>query len=375
MRLLITTDTVGGVWTYTKELAEGLIKRGHSVLLISMGRLPSPDQQAWTVRTKRLYNPSFRYLATEHPLEWMTNNSACYQGAEAVLAKQIERYSPDILHLNQFCYGALSTDIPKVVIAHSDVLSWSEACGVHLPRRSPWFQHYARVVSQGLAGADAVVAPTRWMLSALCNHYAVPAQRAVIANGRALPAPVVGASRKLQAVTVGRVWDEGKNVQMLDDVLSPMPLIVAGELALESEPPFTSSRLQLLGRLSEEDALALFAESAIYIATSRYEPFGLAPLEAALCGCAIVAHDIPSLREVWGQDALYFKSAKELTHHLTSLHADAGAMARAADRAGIRARTYYSQDKMIESYLAVYERLRVPAKPLSMEEVAAQHVT
>jgi len=37
-----------------------------------------------------------------------------------------------------------------------------------------------------------------------------------------------------------------------------------------------------------------------------YEPFGLAPLEAALSRCAIVANDIPSLREVWGSAAMYF---------------------------------------------------------------------
>ena len=56
----------------------------------------------------------------------------------------------------------------------------------------------------------------------------------------------------------------------------------------------------MLGPLAEEDLLALFQESAIYLCTSRYEPFGLAPLEAALCGCAVVANDIESLREVWG---------------------------------------------------------------------------
>ena len=47
-------------------------------------------------------------------------------------------------------------------------------------------------------------------------------------------------------------------------------------------------RATLLGRLSEYELLQFFRESSIYICTSRYEPFGLAPLEAALCGCAVL---------------------------------------------------------------------------------------
>jgi glycosyltransferase involved in cell wall biosynthesis len=38
---------------------------------------------------------------------------------------------------------------------------------------------------------------------------------------------------------------------------------------------------------------------------SLYEPFGLAPLEAARAGAALVLSDIPSLREVWADAATY----------------------------------------------------------------------
>ena len=66
------------------------------------------------------------------------------------------------------------------------------------------------------------------------------------------------------------------------------------------------------------------SRAAIYIATSKYEPFGLAPLEAALSRCAIVANDIPSLREVWEDAALYFRKddARSLREALVRLHGD-----------------------------------------------------
>ena len=33
MRILMTTDTVGGVWTFTQELAGGLLEQGCAVAL------------------------------------------------------------------------------------------------------------------------------------------------------------------------------------------------------------------------------------------------------------------------------------------------------------------------------------------------------
>ena len=376
MRLLITTDTVGGVWTYTKELTEGMLAQNHSVMLLSLGRKPSPDQVAWVRRIEaRATTQTFRYVATSYSLEWMQTNAACYSAAEPVLLRLIRSWRPDILHLNQFCFGALPTDVPKVVIAHSDVMSWSEACRGELPADSPWFRHYRRVTSEGLAQANAVVAPTRWMMKALCAHHAVVPHRRVIANGRALPHRTTNAPRKLQAVTIGRVWDEGKNIRVLEEISSPIPVLVGGELSLDSEPPFTSSRLKLLGPLSEEATLRLFAESSIYIVTSRYEPFGLAPLEAALSGCAIVAHDIPSLREVWGKAAYYFQSADALERLLHALHADRALLARAALHAQTRAHTLFSRSGMIDAYLALYARLGAPAASLTNVEAPAQHAS
>lgn len=47
------------------------------------------------------------------------------------------------------------------------------------------------------------------------------------------------------------------------------------------------------------------ARSAIVASPSRYEPFGLAPLEAAQAGAALVLADIPTYRELWDDAALF----------------------------------------------------------------------
>src|SRR5205814_6907963 len=78
------------------------------------------------------------------------------------------------------------------------------------------------------------------------------------------------------------------------------------------------------GVQNENQLRQLYARSAIYIATSQYEPFGLAPLEAALSRCAIVASDIPSFREIWGDAAVYFTNndPDSLQKVLARLHDD-----------------------------------------------------
>ena len=47
MHVLVTTDTLSGVWTYTRELVSGLVSRGLRVTLVSLGEVPLPEQTAW----------------------------------------------------------------------------------------------------------------------------------------------------------------------------------------------------------------------------------------------------------------------------------------------------------------------------------------
>mgnify|MGYP002781342234 FL=1 len=47
------------------------------------------------------------------------------------------------------------------------------------------------------------------------------------------------------------------------------------------------------------------ARASVYAAPALYEPFGLAILEAASAGCALLLGDIPSLRELWDGVAVF----------------------------------------------------------------------
>jgi glycosyltransferase involved in cell wall biosynthesis len=85
----------------------------------------------------------------------------------------------------------------------------------------------------------------------------------------------------------------------------------------------------------------------------------MAALEAAFSRCAIVANDIPSFREVWGDAALYFRTndAHSLAATLRNLDSDHALRRAYADRAFARARERFTAKRMIDDYLDLYRTL------------------
>src|SRR5438270_13517021 len=96
----------------------------------------------------------------------------------------------------------------------------------------------------------------------------------------------------------------------------------------------------------------------MYVSAARYEPTGMTILEAALSRCALVLNDIPSLREIWGNDAIYFEpnNPQSLVLTIQELASNPARRSEYGDRALERARRFNS-DKMGEEYLGYYRTL------------------
>jgi len=60
-----------------------------------------------------------------------------------------------------------------------------------------------------------------------------------------------------------------------------------------------------IGRVSDTQLKALYQGASCFIFPSRYEGFGLPPLEAMACGCPVIAANIPALREGCGGAAQF----------------------------------------------------------------------
>lgn len=66
-----------------------------------------------------------------------------------------------------------------------------------------------------------------------------------------------------------------------------------------------NSRIVFLGRVSDDELRKYYSNSLGFIYPSIYEGFGIPPLEAQACGCPILVSDIPPLKEVFQNSALY----------------------------------------------------------------------
>jgi glycosyltransferase involved in cell wall biosynthesis len=113
-----------------------------------------------------------------------------------------------------------------------------------------------------------------------------------------------------------------------------------------------------LGRLSDADVMRHLSARPIFVSTARYEPFGLAVLEAAQAGCALILSDIPTFRELWEGAAIFVQPDDDvaIAEAVTRLAQDADERSRlgkaAQERAGI-----YSLEAMSAGVLAAYRSL------------------
>jgi glycosyltransferase involved in cell wall biosynthesis len=361
MRVLVTTDTIGGVWAYTRELVTGLARRGVEIMLVSFGEIPNRDQTEWLDELREV-----EYRPTAFRLEWMQESEGDLQESAAYLLDLIDEWHPDMLHLNQFFYGALNTEAPKLAVAHSDVVSWWQNVKDDEPPRTEWFNRYCQIVRDGLRGADAVVAPSRWMLDQVQRNFGAQRNARVIYNGRSPLQFTPHMKKEDLVVSVGRLWDEGKQTNLLLALEPPARVCIAGSGLHPYKHPRAQERvkrdvshIELRDRQSEREIQLLLGRASIYVVTSKYEPFGLAALEAALSRCALVVNDIQSQREIWGEAALYFHTndARSLRELVSDLSQNSALCTSYAKLAYLRAREMYSSEAMVEQYMALYARL------------------
>jgi glycogen synthase len=364
LHVLVTTDTLSGIWTCTRELVSGLVTSGVRVTLVSFGEIPLPQQIAWMEALHGL-----DYRPTAFRLEWMQEGELDVEDSSRYLESVVREVRPDVLHLTQYCHGSLRVSVPRIVVAQSDLISWWISVHGHEPRQSTWLRWYRDMIVRGIEDASALVAPSNWMLDTIRACYTTPARSQVIYNGRnpIFFNPYV--SKDDSVLSVGRLWDAGKQVSLLTQHVHPFSVCIVGsegpthvpKTPIRADVKLATDRVcvALKGPQTEAQLRNLYSRASIYAATARYEPFGIAPLEGAFSRCAIVANDIPSYREIWGESAIYFRTncADSLAETMRELNADRSLCQLHANRAYQRARERFTAKIMTDEYLRLYRSL------------------
>src|SRR3954454_23540400 len=153
LRVLMTTDTVGGVWSYSIELCKAMNSFNVHFYLITTG---APMQPAQRKEVESLENVTV--YETDFLLEWMEHPWESIDASGIWLLQLEEELQPDLIHINGYVYGSLTWKAPVIVVAHSDVYSWFLSVK-RTPPTPEWSEYYERVRA-GLEGANLLIAPS-----------------------------------------------------------------------------------------------------------------------------------------------------------------------------------------------------------------------
>ncbi len=377
MRILLTTDAVGGVWQYTTELAQALSTRGVECVVAVLGPAPSEDQRIALVssvlprkresRAKQDVARNSGFLRSqEHgvpitlietglPLDWTCADAAPVLATGKAIATLAKDHAVDLIHYNMPTLAAVGTPpVPSIAVAHGCVSTWWEAAkGTPLGQDYRW---HRALTADGLRAVDRVVAPSAAYATIVERHYRLETPVLAIHNGRTLAGAYDPAAPMADiALTVGRLWDGVKNAALLDKAAArlPIPFLAAGASKGPHGETIRLDHLRELGHLSGEQIAAHLAKRPIFVSAASFEPFGLAVLEAAQAGCALVLADIPTFRELWDGAASFVPLDGGWCEAIEALVHDTPRRAALGEAARSRA-ARYTPDATADRMLALY---------------------
>jgi glycogen(starch) synthase len=231
---------------------------------------------------------------------------------------------PDVVHAQGGPGGVLlprRIDAPLVYTAHH---TYRQAYGAMAPRRS-----LALLERRSYRLADAVIAVSPSTAQAVRamgvrNIEVIPPGidiEALARHGESLRDPHL-------LLFVGRLEPEKGPLDAVAGMRAVTERnpgargVVAGAGSQEAQVRAAASRsggrVQVRGRISDDELRELYARAAVLLVPSRYEGLGIVALEAAAAGAAVVAYDVTGLRDAVSGGGLLVPAG------------DAAAMARAA---------------------------------------------
>lgn len=330
---IVTQMEFGGAQRIAYSLTEELRRRGHDALL-------------WFLYTKR---------ASYETQPWMTS-----------LLPHTPSLS-DYFRIMARLYQMLSTEKPDAVISHthySNPLAQAIAVlnGAHQriavqhspPHTYPLVARLADLIGGTIGLYTCNVAVSNAVANELARyprHYAK--YISMINNGIAniVPCHARGATRAKWnipvevplMVNVGRLSRE-KNQAFLIRLLpkaTTFHLALIGEGALRGELERLarllrlSDRVHFIGEIPPMDVASLLNSGDVFVFPSSHEAVGLALLEAMSAGIPIIASDIPSSRDILGQNGVLLNLAHPSTwiralQAISSLEAPSPSVIKAA---------------------------------------------
>ena len=236
------------------------------------------------------------------------------------------RAKADVIH---FTGGTL-----PVRLTHPTVLTLHDLVWLRSVNRGRFYVrwYFGRFQPSLARRADAIVADTNAAKADVVDGLGIdPAKVHVVGVGidESFFSIVRAPSDPPFALSVGTV-EERKDLVTAVEAIARIPdlrLISAGpltpyadEVRAMAQRLGVSNRVELRGYVDDATLRDLYARAAVFVFPSRYEGFGLPPLQALACGLPVVAARIPVTEEVLGDCAVFVEpgDSKGLASALTS---------------------------------------------------------
>lgn len=245
-----------------------------------------------------------------------------------------QRAEFDLFHIIDHSYGQLVHELPpeRTVVTCHDLDTFRCLLNGETEARSFLFKSMTRRIMSGFRQAARVTCDSRATRDELLASGLVAPERAVVIPNGVHPSCSAEADPTADeeaARLLGRASPETfdllhvgstarrKRIDVLLRVLAALRKEFAGARLIRVGGPFTAEQTKLAEQLDiasaivvlpqlERDVLAaIYRRAQLLLQPSEREGFGLPVVEALACGTPVVASDLPVLREVGGEAAVY----------------------------------------------------------------------
>ncbi len=244
---------------------------------------------------------------------------------QSIMPRAAQAYEAEVLHVPYWA-PPLRSSVPIVVTIH-DIIP------LLLPqyRGGPLVRAYTQLVSAAARGATAILTDSAASRVDIIKRLRVPADRVCTIYLAADPEftahvdPIDTAALRRnydlpdEYVLYLGGCDARKNVETLlqvytwaqDALGESYPLVFAGSLPdrhdeflhdprVIAEQIEVENAMRFVGRVAEEDKVALYQQARAFLYPTLYEGFGLPALEALACGVPVVGSNASSVPEIVG---------------------------------------------------------------------------